>query len=201
MQEIEFLYDFSSPNAYFVHKVLPKIAARHGAKVIWRPVLLGGIFKATNNQPPMMAFSNVTGKVDYMRLEIKRFLERYEMPFRMNPHFPVNSLALMRGAVFAREKPWESRYIDACFDAMWIAGEKMDDPDVIMRILAAADLPADVIMTATQTPDIKGQLAELTDAAVKSGAFGSPTMFVAGEMFFGKDALDDLNWRLETLSA
>ncbi len=196
MQDIEFYYDFGSPNAYFVHKVLPAIAHEHGRKVIYRPVLLGGIFKATNNQPPMMAFKDVDHKLDYMRVEIARFIKRHKLPFTFNPHFPVMTIATMRGAVFAQGKPWEKSYIEAVFDAIWVDGKKMDDPEVIGPVLAAAGLPVDEIFAATQTPEVKGELADLTAAAVARKVFGAPTMFVGDEMFFGKDSLDDLNWYL-----
>ncbi|QBF31918.1 2-hydroxychromene-2-carboxylate isomerase [Thalassococcus sp. S3] len=196
MQEIEFLYDFGSPNAYFVHKVLPGMAAKHGATLRYEPILLGGVFKATNNQPPMMAFGNVAGKVAYMRKEIERFIARYQVPFKMNPNFPVMTVALMRGAIYARGKDWENKYIDTVFDAMWRAEEKMDDPEVMHRVLANAGLPADKIAEAIQTQDIKGALIETTSKAVDRGVFGAPTMFVGEEMFFGKDALDDLDWWL-----
>jgi len=196
MKNIDFIYDFGSPNAYLVHKVLPGIAARHGACVRYCPILIGGVFKATNNQPPLMAFSGVMHKIDYIRLEIDRFIRRYDVPFRFNPHFPVMTIAVMRGAVFAQGKDWEQTYTDTVFDALWLHGRKMDDPDVIAAELTKADLPAAEIMAATQIPDIKEKLAEFTAAAVARKVFGAPTMFFGDEMFFGKDALDDLDWAL-----
>lgn len=197
MQTIEFLYDFGSPNAYLVHQLLPDIAAQHGAKVIWTPVLLGGVFKATNNQAPMITFAEVTGKNDYMRVELDRFIERHGMPFAWNPHFPVNTLAVMRGAAFASGKPWERSYIDCVFQAMWVDGCNMADPEVILEVLTSAGLPAEDIISVTQSPEVKGRLIEATMSAVARGVFGSPTMFLGDEMFFGKDALSDLEWRLE----
>jgi 2-hydroxychromene-2-carboxylate isomerase len=196
MATIEFYYDFSSPNAYLVHKLLPDIAARYGADVVWRPILLGGVFKSTNNKPPMVAFSGIPGKVDYMRVEMARFIERFAVPFAFNPHFPVNSLALMRAAVHARGTDWERRYIDVLFDAMWIDGQNLADPEVIQQVLHAADLPVSDIMNAVQDADIKSELVTLTQDAVALGCFGAPTMFVGTEMFYGKDALSDLEWRL-----
>lgn len=196
MAEIEFYYDFGSPNAYLAHKLLPGIAERTGATLVYKPILIGGIFKATGNQPPLIAFREVKGKNDYMRTEMARFIERHGVPFEWNPHFPVMTLGVMRGATFAESKDWEARYIDTVFDAIWQHKQKMDDPDVIARVLKAADLPADDIAAATQSPEIKGRLVEATQEAVDRGAFGSPTMFVDGEMFFGKDSLGDLEWRL-----
>ncbi|WP_390914714.1 DsbA family protein [Pseudosulfitobacter sp. SM2401] len=196
MRDVEFYYDFSSPNAYLVHKVLPTITARYDAQVISKPILLGGVFKSTNNQAPMLAFKDIPGKVDYMRVEMARFLERHQTPFLFNPHFPVNSLNLMRAAVFAQGKPWESKYIDAIFDAMWVQGKALADIAVITDVLDAADLPTRDIMNASQDADIKSNLADVTAAAVARGIYGSPAMFIGDEMFYGKDSLSDLEWRL-----
>ena len=196
MAEIEYYYDFGSPNAYIAHKMLPGIAAKHGATLTYRPALLGGIFKATNNKAPLMAFADVAGKVDYIRTEFGRFIERHALAFQWNPHFPVNTLALMRAAVFASGKDWEGQFLDAGFDAMWLNGKDMSQPDVFLEVLKAAGLPAEDIVAATQSPEIKGRLAEVTEAAIARKVFGAPTMFLNDEMFFGKDAMNDLDWRL-----
>ena len=105
MKTVEFYYDFSSPNAYLVHKTLPIITDKYSAKLIYKPILLGGVFNATNNLAPMLAFKDIPGKIDYMRVEMARFIERHKTPFLFNPHFPVNSLHLMRAALFAQGKP------------------------------------------------------------------------------------------------
>lgn len=196
MRKIEFLYDFGSPNAYLVHKVLPEIAARQAVQIDWQPVLLGGVFKATNNQAPMTAFAKVAGKNAYMQVEFQRFIERYDLPFSWNRHFPVNTLTVMRAAVFAMGKPWEARYINAVFDAMWLKGQDMSDVSVLSQVLQAADLPHADINAATQNAEVKGKLIALTSSAVERGVFGAPTVFLEDEMFFGKDSLGDLDWRL-----
>jgi 2-hydroxychromene-2-carboxylate isomerase len=198
MQQIEFYYDFGSPNAYLVDAVIHRIASRHDARVVLKPILLGGVFKATNNQPPMAAFAAVPPKLDYLRTEIARFVKRYEVAFFFNPHFPVMTVAVMRGAVASLGQPYERDYYDTVMRAMWHDGEKMDDPDVIAQVLTAAGLPAAEIMEAAQTQKVKDRLRDLTDAAVARGVFGAPTMFVGEEMFFGKDSLDDLDWYLGT---
>lgn len=197
--DIEFYYDFGSPNAYFVDAVIHRIAARHGVQVVLKPILLGGVFKATNNQPPLIAFSGVAHKTDYMRIEIARFIKRYEVPFLFNPHFPVMTVKTMRGAVASLGQPWEQRYYDTVMRALWHDGENMDDPDVIARVLTDAGLPAEQIMAEAQSDAVKSRLRELTDEAVARKVFGVPTMFVGQEMFFGKDSLDDLDWYLGTL--
>lgn len=196
MQVIEFYYDFGSPNAYLVHQVLPEIAKQSGAALIYRPMLLGGVFKATNNQSPVQAFADVKHKLAYQRLEIARFTARHGITFAFNPHFPVNTIAMMRGAVFAQGKPWEQDYTAAMFTAMWRDGQKMDDPETISAELTAAGLPSGEILVAVQSPAVKTDLIEATAAAVERGVFGAPTMFVGTEMFFGKDALPDLQYQL-----
>ncbi|MEP3055270.1 2-hydroxychromene-2-carboxylate isomerase [Ascidiaceihabitans sp.] len=200
MQTIEFYYDFSSPNAYIAHKLLTGIAKRTDAKLIYKPFLLGGVFKTTNNAAPLVAFREVTGKIDYMRVEMARFLERFEVPLKFNPHFPVNTVNLMRGAVYAQGKHWETAYIDRLFDAMWIEGRNLAESGVVDKVLNDVDAPLDNINNAIQDTEIKSQLADVTQSAVDRGCFGSPTMFVGDEMFFGKDSLSDLEWRLGTQS-
>lgn len=194
--QITYIYDFASPNGYFVHKVLPRIAQAAGADLVYRPALLGGIFKATGNQAPMMAFADVKGKLDYGRVEIARFIERHGLAFTWNPAFPINTLPLMRAAVFAEGKDWKQSYIDTVMDAMWLHGKDMGQPEVIGEVLSEAGLPVDEIMAGAQDAEVKAQLIALTEEAVSRGVFGLPTMFAGDEMFFGKDSLDDLAWRL-----
>ena len=196
MQEIEFFYDFGSPNAYLVHCTLPGLAARHQAQVIYHPMLLGGVFKATNNQSPFQAFSAVTHKLGYIGREVARFCERYDLPFVMNPHFPINTLRLMRGAIFAQGHSWGRAYIDAVFNAIWLEERDMNNPDIVQEVLSKAGLPVDDILQAAQDPAVKQVLIGATEDAVAAGVFGAPSMIVKGELFFGKDSLDDLDWRL-----
>ncbi len=196
MSEIEFFYDFGSPNAYIAHKQLPNIADEFGAAVRYRPILLGGVFKGTNNQAPFGAFSEVKGKVDYIRLEFQRYIERHQIEFHWNKHFPVNTLMLMRAAVYAEGKPWENTLLKAGFDAMWLNSVDMSDATQFANTLADANLPAEEILEAIQMPETKARLVDATQAAIDRGIFGAPTMFLKDEMFFGKDAISDLRWRL-----
>lgn len=192
---IDFVFDFGSPNGYLAWKVLPALAARAGAEVNLIPCLLGGIFKATGNRSPMEAFGEVKGKLAYEQLETRRFVERHGLTaFRFNPHFPVNTLLIMRGLVAARRigAPVGERYLEAVLAAMWEAGEKMDDPEVVARVLSAAGLDAAAILAATQDPQVKAELVANTEAAVARGAFGVPTFFVGEEMFFGKERLSQV---------
>jgi 2-hydroxychromene-2-carboxylate isomerase len=187
---IEFIFDFGSPNAYLVHKVLPTVAKWHGAEIKLVPCLLGGIFKATGNQAPLFAFADIKGKLDYDRLEMQRFAARHELTaFRMNPHFPINTLVLMRGMVAAQHLGVASQYLDVVLAGMWEDGEKMDDPEVFLARLNRGGLGGQRLVELANSPEVKAELASNTEAAVARGVFGIPTFFVGDEMFFGKERL------------
>ena len=195
---LDFIFDFGSPNAYLAYKALPPLLERTGAKLNLIPCLLGGIFKSTGNQSPMLAFSGVKGKLDYDRIEMMRFVEKHGLnAFKLNPHFPVNTLLLMRGAVAADADGQLPAYIEAGLKAMWEDGLKMDDPEIYAKAMSEAGLDGERLLSRTQEPDIKARLVANTEAAVARGTFGIPTFFVGKEMFFGKDRLgqveDELN--------
>jgi 2-hydroxychromene-2-carboxylate isomerase len=193
MSAVQFHFDFGSPNAYLSHKVLPEIERRTGVKFDYVPILLGGIFKATNNRSPAEALAGIKNKFEYERLEIKRFVEKHGLGrFRMNPFFPVNTLTLMRGAVAAKMDGNFARYVDAVFHHMWEEPKKMDDPTVIRAALDESGLDGGKLLERTQDPKVKEQLLRNTEDSVARGAFGSPTFFVGDEMFFGKDRLRDV---------
>ena len=197
-QQIDFLFDFGSPNAYLVHKVVPAYETRLGATFVYRPILLGGLFKLTNNRSPIEAYAEIPSKLAYERLEVQRFVARHKLDaYRDNPHFPINTLHLMRGAVAARELGLFEAYVDAVFAAVWEQGLKMDDPAVIKRALDDAGLPADDIIAKTQDKAVKDALIAATNEAHARGAFGSPTFFLGDAMFFGKDKLDALAGEVE----
>jgi 2-hydroxychromene-2-carboxylate isomerase len=187
---VDFIFDFASPNAYLVHKVVPDIEARTGAAFNYIPCLLGGIFKATGNQAPMIAFGDIKNKPEYDAIEMQRFIARHNLSgFKMNPHFPVISLMLVRGALVAERDGYLMNYIDAMLDAMWEQGLKLDDAEVLHKALADAGFDADKIITDMGDDEIKAKLLENTNAAVARGAFGIPTFFVGDEIFFGKERL------------
>lgn len=193
MPKVEFLFDFGSPNAYLCHRVIPAIEKRTGVRFDYVPILLGGIFKATNNRSPAETYAGIRNKPDYHRLEIERFLEKHGITdYVRNPHFPVNTLALMRGAYAARELGVFDRYVDEVYRHMWSAPKKMDDPAVLHAALAESGLPADRLLELSQTAPVKEALIAATTRAVERGAFGSPTFFVDGEIWFGKDTLRDV---------
>jgi 2-hydroxychromene-2-carboxylate isomerase len=193
MTRVEFDFDFGSPNSYLAHKVIPEIEARTGAKFEYVPVLLGGVFKLTNNKPPMVAFGGIKNKMEYEQLEMRRFIARHKLTkFQFNPNFPVNTLAIMRMATAAQMSGELPRYADAVFGFMWETGRKMDDPEVIRASLLEAGLDADRLIAAAQTPEVKDRLMRNTSEAVDRGVFGSPSFFVGDEIFFGKDRLRDV---------
>ena len=190
---IDFIFDFGSPNGYLAWKVLPGIAQRSGARINLIPCLLGGIFKATNNRSPFEAFGEVKGKLAYEGLETRRFVAKHGITaYRQNPHFPVNTLLIMRGLIAARRAGVGDAYLETVLKAMWEDGEKMDDPEVVRRVLDAAGLDGAALLAATQDPEVKGELVANTEAAVARGVFGIPTFFVDGEMYFGKDRLEQV---------
>ncbi|HEV2652018.1 MAG TPA: 2-hydroxychromene-2-carboxylate isomerase [Rhizomicrobium sp.] len=192
MPKVEFLFDFGSPNAFLSHRVIPEIEKRTGAKFEVTPVLLGGIFKATNNKSPVEAFAGIKNKLAYENLETQRFLKRHGITdFHMNPFFPVNTLQLMRMAVAAKNEGYLLRYMDAVFHHMWIAPKKMDDAEVVRAALAESGLdPA--LLDRAQAPEVKAALIANTEDAVNRGAFGIPTFFVDGAIYFGKERLRDV---------
>jgi 2-hydroxychromene-2-carboxylate isomerase len=190
---VQFHFDFGSPNAYLSHKVLPGIERRTGVKFDYVPILLGGIFKATNNRSPAEAFAGIKNKPEYERLEMKRFVEKHGLNrFRMNPFFPVNTLTLMRGAVAMKMDGDFARYVDVVFHHMWEEPKKMDNPAVIRAALDESGLDGGKLLERTQDPKVKEALLRNTEASVARGAFGSPTFFVGDEIFFGKDRLRDM---------
>ena len=185
-KSVEFFFDVGSPTVYLAATQLSKIAERHGATVLWRPFLLGGVFKATGNVSP----ATVPAKSRYMGDDLERFARRYEVPFLFNPFFPVNTLALMRGAVAYQQQGRLDQYIEAIFSAMWVTGKNMNEPTIVAEVLDTIGIGAQEFLVAIAAQDVKDKLKNNTEEAVKRGAFGAPTFFVGEEMFFGQDRLD-----------
>ena len=186
---MEFLFDFGGPNSYLAHKMLPELCAKTGAHVTYTPILLGGLFKLTNNQAPMMRYAETPAKRNYEMLEFDRFVKAYKLPFRMNTHFPINSLYLMRGAVDAQHLGCFMPYVEAIMTAMWEDGANLGDLSVVKDVLDGAVLDSDAILAKAEDPEVKAELASNTEAAAARGAFGVPTFFVGEEMFWGKERL------------
>jgi 2-hydroxychromene-2-carboxylate isomerase len=181
----QFLFDFGSPNAFLSHEAIPAIEARTSVKFEYVPILLGGIFKATNNKSPAETLAGVRNKPEFQTLETERFVKRFKVkPYVWNPFFPVNTLNLMRAAVAAQLEGVFEKYIDAAFHHMWVEPKKMDDPEVAIAALDASGLDGAKLLARAQEPEVKAKLIANTQAVVERGAFGSPTFFVGNEMFF-----------------
>jgi 2-hydroxychromene-2-carboxylate isomerase len=193
MAKVEFHFDFGSPNAYLSHLVIPAIEMRTGVKFEYVPILLGGVFKLTNNRSPAETLVGIKNKPEYERLETRRFLRRHGIiRYTPNPFFPVNTLVLMRGAIAARSLGVFERYVDEMYRHMWAEPRKMDDPEVLRAALLESGLPSERLLDLVQTDEVKDQLLENTRRSVERGTFGAPTFFVGDEIFFGKDRLRDV---------
>jgi 2-hydroxychromene-2-carboxylate isomerase len=189
----QFLFDFGSPNAFLSHEAIPAIEKRTGAKFEYVPILLGGIFKSTNNKSPAETLAGVKNKREFLAIETERFVKRFQVqPYVWNPFFPVNTLNLMRAAVAAQFEDVFEKYVEAAFHHMWREPKKMDDPEVAAKALTSSGLDGAKLLARAQEPDVKAKLLENTQSAVERGAFGSPTFFVGKEMFFGKEQLREV---------
>jgi 2-hydroxychromene-2-carboxylate isomerase len=187
------MFDFGSPNAFLSHEAIPAIEQRTGVKFEYVPILLGGIFKATNNKSPAETLAGVKNKPEFNALETERFVKRFKVePYVWNPFFPVNTLNLMRAAIAAQFEGVFEKYVEAAFHHMWREPKKMDDLEVAAKALSASGLDGAKLLTRAQDADVKARLIENTQSAVERGAFGSPTFFVGNEMFFGKEQLREV---------
>jgi len=193
MATVEFHFDFGSPNAYLAHLVIPEVEARTGVKFDYVPILLGGVFKLTNNRSPAEKMAGIKNRLEYERLELQRFVRRHGITrFTWNPFFPVNTLLIMRGAIAAQGEGAFARYVDEVFRHMWAAPKDMDDPEVVRSALAESGFDAERLLARTQEAEVKDRLIKNTEASVARGTFGAPTFFVGEEIFFGKDRLRDV---------
>jgi len=193
MNDLEFHFDFGSPNAYLSHLVIPEIERRTGARFEYVPILLGGVFKLTGNRSPAETLVGIKNKPDYERLETARFIKRYGITrFSENPYFPVNTLVLMRAAIAAQKLGVFERYVDQIYRHMWADPKKLDDPSVLRAALIESELDANHLLSLAQTPEVKNELLANTQGSVERGTFGSPTFYVGDEIFFGKDRLRDV---------
>ena len=188
----EFLFDFGGPNSYLAHKVLPELCRETGATAIYVPILLGGLFKITNNQAPMMRYAETPAKRNYEMLEFDRFVKAHNIPFKMNPNFPINSLYLMRGAVAAQHLGCFMPYVEAIMAAMWEDGLNTGDLAVVKDVLDKAGLDSAALLAKAEEADVKAELVSNTEKAAARGAFGVPTFFVGEEIFWGKERLSQV---------
>ncbi|UTW57525.1 2-hydroxychromene-2-carboxylate isomerase [Kordiimonas sp. SCSIO 12603] len=194
MTELDFYFDFGSPTAFLAYKRLQQLKKQYDLHITYKPMLLGGVFKATGNSSP--AF--IPAKGQYMMMhDLPRFQKRYGVNFKHNPHFPINTLPLMRAALAAEQLGCFDSFIEATFNAMWIDEKNMGDLEVISSVLSEAGLDTAAIFEASQSSDVKSGLIKATEEAVERGVFGAPTMFIGDEMFFGQDRLDFVEGHLK----
>jgi 2-hydroxychromene-2-carboxylate isomerase len=198
---VQFLFDFGSPNAYLCHKVIPAITWNTDIEFEYTPILLGGLFKLTNNRSPAEAFAGIPNKKAYDLLEVRRFVAKHKLhQFRRNPFFPVNTLQIMRGAIAAKRLGCFPIYVDAMYSAMWEQGRNMADLSEITDVLKTVEIDAVRLLDTSQLQDVKNELLANTQSAFERGAFGSPTFFVGDEIYFGKDRLREVEEEMLRLS-
>ncbi|ARU90136.1 2-hydroxychromene-2-carboxylate isomerase [Pseudomonas sp. M30-35] len=185
-KQVEFFFDFGSPASYLAWTQLPQIAAQAGAQINWRPMLLGGVFKATGNSSPIQ----VPAKGRYMLQDLGRFAKRYDVPLTFNPNFPINTLTLMRGAAGYLEDERFELYVKTVFEAMWVQRKDLADPQQIAQALTAAGFDPEEFVRLVADEAVKERLKANTEEAVKRGVFGAPSFFVGDELYFGQDRLD-----------
>jgi 2-hydroxychromene-2-carboxylate isomerase len=185
----EFVFDVGGPNSYLAHKVLPQFCADNDVEVTYTPILLGGIFKATGNSAPMMRYADAPAKLAYEQLEFTRFVKAHNIRFRMNPHFPVNSLLIMRSLVAAKRDGGYMSAVDAMMRGLWEDGLNLAQPDTLAKAFDDSGLDGQALVALADDPDVKAELVANTEAAVSRGVFGVPTFFVGEEIFWGKERL------------
>ena len=184
----EFFFDVGSPASYLAWTQLPALCAQAGATLVYRPMLLGGVFQATGNASP----ATVPAKGLYMNADLSRFAKRYGVPFQINPYFPINTLQLMRAAIGVqlRQPNRLDALLTALFNALWVSGVNLNDPMAVAQTLARAGFDPAEIQALASGPEVKAALKASTEEAVRRGVFGAPTVFVGDTMFFGQDRLD-----------
>jgi len=187
-RSVEFFFDFGSPTSYLAWTQLPGICSANGAQLVYRPMLLGGVFQATGNASPV----TIPAKGRYMLTDMARFARRYGVPMQFNPHFPIHTLPLMRAAlgIQAALPGRFTDYVTIVYRAMWVEARNMGDPAVAAEVLERGGFDAQAVLALASDPAVKEALKASTEEAVRRGAFGAPTMFVGDQMFFGQDRLD-----------
>jgi len=191
---VDFIFDFASPNAYLCHKAITELEKNHEVKFNYIPCLLGGIFKLTNNQAPMIAFGEIPNKMKYeFDTAFNRFLKQHQIEnFCMNEHFPVNTLLILRGAIVAQKNNFFESYVDVVMIGMWERSLRLDNAETLHELLTQYDCPADLLIEQISNPEIKAELINNTNKAVEKGVFGIPSFFIDDELYFGKESLREI---------
>jgi len=193
-KSLEFYFDFGSPTAYLAYKRLGQLSDQYGLQISYMPMLLGGVFKATGNTSPVA----IPAKGQYMLThDLPRFAQRYGVELNFNPHFPINTLNLMRGAIAAGRLGCLDAYVSAMYDAVWVDGKNMGDAEVVEQVLKEKNLDSQALLELSQDAEVKAELITNTEAAVARGVFGAPTFFMGDDMYFGQDRLDFVEQALQ----
>ena len=193
--KVEFLFDYGSPYSYIADTQLGELQKRTGAEIVYRPMLLGGVFKATGNRSPVE--EPVVPKRSYFTQDLRRWVDRYGIPFQTNPNFPINTLSLMRTCVVAQREGVFDRFHRTVYPAFWAEGLNLGDAQVLTRVLDGAGLDSKRLIELSTDPSVKQELRATTEEAVERGVFGAPSFFVAGDLYFGNDRL---SWVEEALA-
>jgi len=185
---VEFYFDVGSPTTYLAYTQLPGICEQTGSQLIYKPMLLGGVFKATGNASPAM----IPAKGRYMFQDLDRYAGRYGVPLKINPHFPINTLMLMRAVTGMQLRHPErfKTFIDCLFTALWVEGKNLNDPATVAAVLMQNGFDPNQVLALTADEEVKAALKDNTDKAIQRGVFGAPSMFVGDQLFFGQDRLD-----------
>ncbi|MGB5826003.1 MAG: 2-hydroxychromene-2-carboxylate isomerase [Pseudomonas mandelii] len=185
---VEFFFDLGSPATYLAYTQLPKICEQTDSQLVYKPILLGGVFKATGNASP----TTIPAKGRYMFQDLDRYAKRYGVPLKFNPHFPINTLMLMRAVTGMQLRHPErfQAFIDCLFHALWVEGRSLDDPATVAAVLTRNGFDPNEVLALTADEDVKTALKDNTEQAVQRGVFGAPCMFIGDQMFFGQDRLD-----------
>lgn len=183
---VEFFFDLGSPTAYLAYTQLPRICAETGSQLTYQPMLLGGIFKTTGNASPI----SIPAKGRYMLHDLARFARRYEVELEFNPHFPINTLLLMRAVTGVQMHLPERfvEFIDCLFRALWVEQRNLNDAVVITQVLERAGFDPQQVLDLSNDEEVKARLKDNTDLALKRGVFGAPSMFVGDELFLARTA-------------
>ena len=191
---VDFIFDFASPNAYLCHKAIQNLEKTHDIKFNYIPCLLGGIMKLSNNQPPMVTLADIPNKLKYeFDTAFNRFMKEHNITkFKMNEHFPVNTISLIRGAIVAQKNDFFESYVEIVLSGLWEQSLKLDTPEALHELLNNNDCYPDLVIEGIAKDEIKAELIANTSEVVEKGAFGIPTFFVENEMFYGKDSLREL---------
>lgn len=192
---VEFYFDLGSPATYLAYTQLPKICAQTDTRLVYIPLLLGGVFKATGNASP----ATIPAKGSYMFQDLDRYAKRYGVPLKFNPHFPINTLMLMRAVTGMQLRHPErfAAFLDCLFKAIWVEGRSLDEPATVAAVLSENGFNPQEVLALTADEEIKAALKDNTEKAVQRGVFGAPSMFVDNQLYFGQDRLDFV---LEALS-